>query len=107
MLEAAQTVVGLLTQRQVPASFYALNGYVAVQLLAEAIANAGREDFRQTGEWLKKNSVPTILGPLQFEDDGDVASTPIGLYGWQDHILVLLDASITAQCTSGDPTWKQ
>ena len=59
---------------------YSVNGYVAMQVLADGIRKAGSLDVGKITGVLHGGSVSTILDTLKFEDDGDLANPQIWIY---------------------------
>jgi branched-chain amino acid transport system substrate-binding protein len=63
---------------------YSVNGYVAMQALAEAVRDADSFERDAVADALRGNPVDTLLGELQFEDDGDLIDPQIWIYQVQD-----------------------
>ena len=59
---------------------YSINGYVAMQVLAEGIRKADALDSAQVADAIRNNVIETMLKPLQFEPDGDVVDAQIWIY---------------------------
>ncbi len=59
---------------------YSVNGYVAMQVLAGGIEQAGTFDRAAVGAALREQEIDTLLGPLRFEEDGDLADARIWIY---------------------------
>lgn len=59
---------------------YSVNGYVAMQVLADGVRKAGRLDISRITDVLRGGSVDTILDTLRFEEDGDLANPQIWIY---------------------------
>jgi branched-chain amino acid transport system substrate-binding protein len=63
---------------------YSVNGYVAMQALAAAIRDADSFDRDEVAAALRDNTIDTLLGGLQFEDDGDLIDPKIWIYQVQN-----------------------
>lgn len=59
---------------------YSVNGYVAMQVLAEGVRQAGRLDASRVADAIREGNIDTILDTLQFEEDGDVQDPQIWIY---------------------------
>jgi branched-chain amino acid transport system substrate-binding protein len=70
---------------------YSVNGYVAMQALAEAVRDADSFDREAVAEALRDNSIDTLLGNLQFEDDGDLVDPQIWIYQVQNEEFTQVD----------------
>ena len=63
---------------------YSVNGYVAMQVLAEGTRKADSLDAGAVAEALRQNTIESLLGELQFEPDGDLVDPEIWIYQVQD-----------------------
>jgi branched-chain amino acid transport system substrate-binding protein len=63
---------------------YSVNGYVAMQALAEAVRDADSFERDAVADALRGNTIDTLLGDLQFEDDGDLVDPQIWIYQVQN-----------------------
>jgi branched-chain amino acid transport system substrate-binding protein len=63
---------------------YSVNGYVAMQALAEAVRDANSFERDAVAEALRSNSIDTLLGDLRFEEDGDLVNPQIWIYQVQN-----------------------
>lgn len=59
---------------------YSVNGYVGMQVLAEAAARANSFDREKLAATLRSDAVPTLLDELRFEANGDLVSPKIWIY---------------------------
>ncbi len=59
---------------------YSVNGYVAMQVLAEGIRRANTPDPQAVAQALRENEIPTLLGPLRFDANGDLVNPRIWIY---------------------------
>jgi len=64
---------------------YSVNGYVAMQVLAEGARAAKDINAQKIADALHGNSVETLLDGLRFEPDGDLADPQIWIYQVQDN----------------------
>jgi branched-chain amino acid transport system substrate-binding protein len=63
---------------------YSVNGYVAMQALAAAVRDADSFERDAVADALRDTTIDTLLGDLQFEDDGDLVDPQIWIYQVQD-----------------------
>lgn len=63
---------------------YSVNGYVALQALADAVRDADSFERDDIAEALRDNSMDTLLGDLRFEPDGDLVDPKIWIYQVQN-----------------------
>ena len=70
---------------------YSVNGYVAMQALAAGARAADSLERDPVAEALRSNAVPTLLGDLRFEPDGDLADAKIWVYQVQDAEFVQVE----------------
>lgn len=59
---------------------YSVNGYVAMQVLAEAVRKANSLERAAVANSLRNNSFTTLLDTLRFEPDGDLVDPQIWIY---------------------------
>lgn len=59
---------------------YSVNGYVAMQVLAEGIRQADSFDAPAIASALRSRTIPTLLGDLRFDDKGDLIDPKIWIY---------------------------
>jgi branched-chain amino acid transport system substrate-binding protein len=59
---------------------YSVNGYVAMQVLAEAARVADTFDGEAMASALRSGPIPTLLGDLRFDDNGDLLDPRIWIY---------------------------
>lgn len=59
---------------------YSVNGYVAMQVLAEAVRKANSFDRSAVADSLRRNSFDSLLSTLRFEPDGDLVDPKIWIY---------------------------
>ncbi len=59
---------------------YSVNGYSAMQVLAEGVKKAGTLDSRQVEDAIRGLDIKTPLGQVQFQDDGDLKAAQIYIF---------------------------
>jgi branched-chain amino acid transport system substrate-binding protein len=62
---------------------YTLYTYAAVQVFAQAATIAGSTELDAVIEALRGNSFDTVIGPLTFDDKGDIEQPAYVWYQWQ------------------------
>lgn len=63
---------------------FSVNGYVAMQVLAEGVRQAEELDAAKVAEVLRGGTVETLLGSLQYTENGDLAEPKIWVYQVKD-----------------------
>ncbi|MCH9665816.1 MAG: branched-chain amino acid ABC transporter substrate-binding protein [Gammaproteobacteria bacterium] len=64
---------------------YTLYAYAAVQVIAAAMrANPGEKSGRILADWLKSNSVLTVMGEKNFDSKGDLSVSDYVIYRWTE-----------------------
>ena len=63
---------------------YTLYTYAAIQAWAQAAEKAGTTDLDAVIEALHGNQFETVLGPIGFDDKGDVEGASYVMYKWED-----------------------
>ena len=59
---------------------YSVNGYVAMQVLAEGVRKANALDASKVADALRNNSVSTLLNSLRYQPTGDLVDPHIWIY---------------------------
>lgn len=59
---------------------YSVNGYVAMQVLAEGVKRANSLDASNIAETLRQEKLETLLGELSYESNGNLANPRIWIY---------------------------
>lgn len=59
---------------------YSVNGYVAMQVLAEGVKAADSIEADAIAQALRSNPIPTVLGEMRFDEKGDLANPKIWIY---------------------------
>lgn len=63
---------------------YSVNGYSAMQVLAEGVKKAGALDSRRVEDAIRALDIKTPLGQVQFQDDGNLKSAQIYIFQVKD-----------------------
>jgi len=82
---AAAAVVKEITAKNLDPSGYVLYSYATIQVWAEAAEKAHTTSPILVAAELKKDGPwPSVLGPLSFNDKGDVVNAAYAIYKWHD-----------------------
>jgi branched-chain amino acid transport system substrate-binding protein len=81
---AAAPVVEEFTAAGYDPEGYTLYTYAAVQAWAQAVEKAGSTDLDAVIEALHGNQFETVLGPIAFDDKGDVKGSSYVMYEWEN-----------------------
>ena len=81
---AAAEVVEAFRSKNLDPAGYALYAYAAVQVWAQAAEKAGSTDFDEVTAAMYANTFDTVLGPIKFDDKGDVVGAKFVWYVWKD-----------------------
>ncbi len=63
---------------------YSINGYSAMQVLAEGVKKAGTLSAAQVADAIRKLDITTPLGKVQFQENGDLRSAKIYIFQVKD-----------------------
>jgi branched-chain amino acid transport system substrate-binding protein len=63
---------------------YSVNGYVAMEVLIEGARRAGSLEADAIGGALRQHALPTLLGDLRYQPDGDLMDAQIWIYQVRD-----------------------
>lgn len=63
---------------------YSINGYSAMQVLAEGVKQAGTLSSAKVADAIRKLDLKTPLGPVQFQDNGDLRAAQIYIFQVKD-----------------------
>jgi len=63
---------------------YVLYAYAAMQLFADAANKAGSVKYADLRKAMASNTFNTVVGPLSFDDKGNLKSPGFVMYKWQD-----------------------
>lgn len=61
---------------------YTLYAYAVVEVWAQAVAHAGTLELDEVVDALRSHEFKTVLGPLSFDDNGDIESSGFSWYVW-------------------------
>jgi branched-chain amino acid transport system substrate-binding protein len=84
----AADVAARLREQGVEPSNYSLNAYAAVQVFAAGAEATEGTDAAKIAEYLRQNSVKTILGELTWDEKGDLRQPDYIWYVWQDGLAI-------------------
>ena len=82
--EAAAPVVAEFEAQGYDPEGYTLYTYAAIQVWAQAVEKAGSTDLEAVIEQLNGNQFDTVLGPIAFDDKGDVKGAAYVMYEWDN-----------------------
>jgi branched-chain amino acid transport system substrate-binding protein len=82
--EAAAPVVEKFKAAGYDPEGYTLYTYAAIQVWAQAVEKAGSTDLDAVIEALHGNQFETVLGPVSFDDKGDVEGSSYVMYEWEN-----------------------
>jgi branched-chain amino acid transport system substrate-binding protein len=82
--EAAAPVVAKFQEAGYDPEGYTLYTYAAVQAWAQAVEKAGATDLDAVIEALHANQFETVLGPIAFDEKGDVKGSSYVMYEWEN-----------------------
>ncbi|MCG8708514.1 branched-chain amino acid ABC transporter substrate-binding protein [Brenneria sp. 4F2] len=80
---AGQAVVQKLRQSGYEPEGFTLYSYAGVQAIAAALQGTQSTSGSELADWLKKNQVPTVLGPKSWDANGDLKIADYVLYRWK------------------------
>ncbi len=63
---------------------YSINGYSAMQVLAEGVKKAGTLSAAQVADAIRRLDITTPLGKVQFQDNGDLRAAKIYIFQVKD-----------------------
>jgi len=83
---AAREAMAQFKAKNIPVEVFTLNGYAAVQVLADGLKRVGNADDPEgVAEVLKSGEpIPTILGDITYGERGDMTSKAFSLFEWKD-----------------------
>ncbi|MBO6893655.1 MAG: branched-chain amino acid ABC transporter substrate-binding protein [Roseibium sp.] len=83
-LQTSQAVISVLEERGLPADRYALATYAAIQAWAQAARAAGDFSSETVAGSLANGSFETILGTVEFNENGDSNRPDYVWYEWRN-----------------------
>jgi branched-chain amino acid transport system substrate-binding protein len=81
---SAREAVAALRKSGYEPQGYTLNAYAAVQAFAAAAQATGSTDGKAMAGWLRKSTVPTVLGDLSWDAKGDITRQRFAWYTWRN-----------------------
>ncbi|MBK8158261.1 MAG: branched-chain amino acid ABC transporter substrate-binding protein [Rhodospirillaceae bacterium] len=85
--EAAEVVARFRAQGIEPTN-YTLNAYAAVRVFAAGAEATKGTDAKAIANYLRQNSVKTILGEISWDEKGDLRESNYIWYVWQDGLIM-------------------
>jgi branched-chain amino acid transport system substrate-binding protein len=83
-LDSAKAVVEKFRAQNYEPEGYTLNSYAAIEAWAKAAAIAKSLEGEKVAEALRGNTIPTVIGDLQWDDKGDLTKVNYAWYVWHD-----------------------
>ena len=83
-LKESASVVKAFRDSKFEPEGYTLYSYAAVQSIAEAMKGAKSVDGEVLGDWLRKNTVKTVMGPKAWDAKGDLKVSDYVMYKWSE-----------------------
>jgi branched-chain amino acid transport system substrate-binding protein len=83
-LPSAREAVSKLRKGGYEPEGYTLSAYAAVQVFAAAATATGSTDGKTMAAWLRKSTVPTVIGDLSWDAKGDITRQRFAWYTWQN-----------------------
>ena len=80
---AAAEVVKVFEEKKIEPEGYVLLTYGAIQIWAEAMKRAGKDEIGAVIQELQEGEFDTVLGTISFNDKGDVTSKLYVMYKWE------------------------
>ncbi|QQP87749.1 ABC transporter substrate-binding protein [Skermanella sp. TT6] len=80
----AAPVIEQLRADGIDPAFFTLYSYAALQVLAQGIEAAGEPEPDAVADALREGTFDTVIGPLDFDDKGDLTEPAYVMYSWQD-----------------------
>jgi branched-chain amino acid transport system substrate-binding protein len=87
-LPSARDAVAALRKGGYEPEGYTLAAYAAVQAFAAAAQATGSTDGKTLAAWLRKSTVPSVIGDLSWDAKGDVTQQRFAWYLWQGGRMV-------------------
>jgi branched-chain amino acid transport system substrate-binding protein len=80
----AKDAVAQLAERKVAPAAVTLYAYAATQIIADAIAKAGKADPKAAAAYLHSGaSIGTVLGPISYDKKGDIKQPGFVAFEWK------------------------
>ena len=84
MTVKAKAVVEKFTKQGYKPEGYTLYTYAAFQVVAAGVKAAKSLDAKKVAEQIHGKTIDTVLGPLKYDDKGDVSNSEYVWYKWHD-----------------------
>ncbi len=81
---AAKAVVEKFTKQGYKPEGYTLYTYAAFQVIEAGVKAAKSLDAKKVAEQIHGKTIDTVLGPLKYDDKGDVSNSEYVWYKWHD-----------------------
>lgn len=81
-LPEGQDVVKRFRDKGYEPEGYTLFSYASMQTLAAAFKATGGTDTEKAGAWIKSNPVETVMGSKEWDEKGDLKTSPYVMYSW-------------------------
>jgi branched-chain amino acid transport system substrate-binding protein len=78
----AADLVRNLRARNIEPALFTLNSYAAMQVLAQAVAQAGEPEPPAVSDALRQGRFETVIGTLDFNEKGDLTNPSYVIYKW-------------------------
>ncbi|MFC3325122.1 branched-chain amino acid ABC transporter substrate-binding protein [Mesorhizobium cantuariense] len=89
---ASSDALKILKEKNIPPEAFTLNSYAAVEVLKFGIEKAGKSASVADVEKALKSgeAIPTAIGELTYDNNGDLSSPSFSLFTWKDGKIVNL-----------------
>ncbi|MCX8101577.1 MAG: branched-chain amino acid ABC transporter substrate-binding protein [Geminicoccaceae bacterium] len=81
---SAAAVLDKFKAKNIDPEGYTLYTYAAIQVFAEAATKAGTTDLDALIKVLRANTFNTVIGPLAFDEKGDIKNPEYVMYKWSN-----------------------
>jgi branched-chain amino acid transport system substrate-binding protein len=82
-LPAGKKVVDSFRAKGIEPEGYTLYSYASLQILANAMNTTQSLDGEEVADFLKNNTINTVMGPKAWDDKGDLEESDYVIYQWQ------------------------
>jgi branched-chain amino acid transport system substrate-binding protein len=80
----AKAAVAALAERKVAPEAVTLYAYAATEIIAHAIAKAGKADPKAAADYLHSGAtINTVLGPISYDQKGDIKQPGFVAFEWK------------------------
>jgi len=84
-LPAGKKVVEGLRKKGYEPEGYTLYSYSTMQVIAAAMSATKSKDGKKLADWLKANTVSTVMGPKAWDSKGDLKMSDYVIYQWDSN----------------------